>query len=273
MVENKILIPVDFTEASDKAIEFGIHIASKMQAGISLLHVYEDEGTTLEECEEKLAKLSHKINLRDDAFSDYLCHEGNIFQVIPEVASRSGFRLMILGAHGRKGLRQKFFGADIIKLLKRIPIPALVVRSGSVIPEAGFKTTVFPVGSHDAYERKIEAMYIIAGICDPEVHLYSIRKPGFEQTDKLRDNIMLAEERFSNKGIKYIRVDEDQNVFSVGFAKQTLSYANEVGANMISIMVNPTQEYAYFADSDKEAIIMNEHCIPVLCTSDAVLEV
>jgi hypothetical protein len=38
-------------------------------------------------------------------------------------------------------------------------------------------------------------------------------------------------------------------------------------------MVNPTQEYAYFADSDKEAIIMNEHAVPVLCTSNAEIEV
>jgi len=269
MVENKILIPVDFTEASDKAIEFGIHIASKMHAGISLLHVYEDGEMTLEECEEKLRTLSHAINTREDAFSDYVCQEGSIFDVIPSIASRSGFRMMILGAHGRKGLRQKFFGADILKLLKRVPIPALVVQKKSIMPEKGFRTTVFPVGSHDAYERKIEAMLIIAGLYEPEVHLYSISKPGFDQSEKLRENIRLAEQRFAEKGIKFFRVDEDQNVFSVGYAKQTLAYAKEIGANMISIMVNPTREHAYFADSDKEAIIMNEQGIPVLCTSDA----
>ena len=269
MVENKILIPIDFTEASDKAIQFGIHIASKMHAGISLLHVFEGDGMSMEECEEKLAELSHNINVRDDAFSDYICLEGKVIETISEVASKSPFRMMVLGAHGRRGLRQKFFGADILKLLKRIPIPALVVQENTLVPEKGFSTTVFPVGSHEAFERKIEAMFIIAGLCDPEVHLYSISKPGFDQTENLKQNILLSEERFAEKGIKYIRVDEDQNVFSVGFAKQTLAYAKEIDANLISIMVNPTQEYAYFADSDKESIIMNEQGIPVLCTSDA----
>ena len=62
-------------------------------------------------------------------------------------------------------------------------------------------------------------------------------------------------------------------LFSVGYAKQTLIYAEENNANLISIMVNPTQENAYFADSDKEAIIMNEHFIPVLCTSDAEAQI
>jgi len=272
MTKNRILIPVDFTPAADKAVEFAIHIAKKMHSDITLLHVFEDEGMSMQECEDKLNKISLAIST-EEINCDFICEAGSIFEVIPDMASKSEIRMMILGAHGRKGLRQKFFGADILKLLKKIPIPSLVVQQGSVMPEEGFKTTIFPVGSHDEYERKIEAMYIIAGLCDPEVHIYSISKPGFEQTEKLRENIVLSEKRFAKKGIRYMRVDEDQNVFSVGFAKQTLNYADEHKANLISIMVNPTQEHAYFADSDKEAIIMNEHCIPVLCTSDAEIDI
>ena len=44
MIENKILIPVDFTSAAEKAVEFGIYIANKMRAKISLLHVFDDDG-------------------------------------------------------------------------------------------------------------------------------------------------------------------------------------------------------------------------------------
>lgn len=273
MTENKILIPVDFTPAADKAVEFGKYLAQQGQFSISLLHVFEDEGLSVEACETRLQEISEEINAAGNVSCDWICEKGNIFSLIPDVASRNDFRMVVIAAHGRKGIRQKFFGADILKLLKQIPIPTLVVQKESRIPEKGFKTTIFPVGAHDAYERKIEAIYIIAGICDPEIHLYSIDKPGFEQSDKLRENIRLAEQSFKNKGIRYIRVDEDQNVFSVGFAKQTLKYASENGANLISIMVNTTREYAYFADSDKESILMNEHRIPVLCTSDAEAEV
>lgn len=273
MIENKLLIPVDFTAAADKAVEFAVFMAKKMHSDITLLHVFEDDGISLEECEDKLNKMALSINADQEFSCDFICEAGSIFEVIPEIACRSAYRMMVLGAHGRKGFRQKLFGADILKLLKKIPIPALVVQQGSVVPAEGFKTTIFPVGSHDAYERKIDAMYIIAGLCNPVVHIYSISKPGFEQTDKLRENILMAEERFAEKGISYKRIDEDQNVFSVGFAKQTLNYASAQRANLISIMVNPTQENAYFADSDKEAILMNEHCIPILCTSDAEEEV
>ena len=269
MIENRILIPVDFTAAADKAVEFGVYFGSRMHAKISLLHVFEDEGMTIQECEDKLTIMANEINDNKNVSCDFICEAGSIFEIIPEISSKSVYRMLVLRAHGRKGFRQKLFGADILKLLKRVPIPTLVVQEESSIPGSGFKTAIFPVGSHDEYERNINAMSIIAGLCDPQIHLYSISKPGFGQTGKLRENILLAENTFSEKGINYKRIVEDQNVFSVGFAKQTLKYAKDNNANLISIMVNPTRENVYFADSDKEAILMNEHRIPVLCTSDA----
>ncbi|MCK5079360.1 MAG: universal stress protein [Bacteroidales bacterium] len=273
MIENKILIPVDFSVAADKAVEFGVFLAKNSHFNISLLHVFEDDGLSLDACENKLREMAEKINATEDIFCDYHCEKGNIFNLIPDMASRSAFRMMVIATHGRKGIRQKFFGPDILKLLKQIPIPTLVVQENSIVPEDGFKSVIFPVGGHDKYDKKVEAMVFMAGLFDPEIHLYSISKPGFEQTEKLRDNISLAEARFSEKGIRYKRVAEDQSVFSVGFAKQTLLYADKSGADLITVMANPTRENYYFADSDKEALLTNEHNIPVLCASNAEVEI
>ncbi len=272
-MENRILIPVDFTDASDKAVEFGVFLAKKSQFTISLLHVFEDEGRSMDVCKTKLKEIADRVNESKGIQCDYFCEEGSIFTTIPEMASQNSIRMLVMATHGRKGLRQKFFGPDILKLLKRIPVPTLVVQEKSCIPEEGFKSVIFPVGGQDDYDKKVEAMVFVAGLFDPEIHLYSITKPGFEQTEKLRDNIILAESGFSEKGIRYKRVVEDQSVFSVGFAKQTLQYAEKNSADLITIMVNPTQENYYFADSDKESILTNELGIPVLCASDAEKEV
>ena len=267
MIENKILIPVDFTDATDKAIEFGKFLARQSQSDISLLHVFEDDGMSLEECEDKLESIADKIKT-ENISCDFICQQGNIFTVIPELAAKNSFRMMVIATHGRKGMRQKLFGPDILKLLKKTCIPTLVVQENSSVPQ-NFNTVIFPVGGHDEYQKQIDAMILFAGLFDPEIHLYSISKAGFEQTDKLKENIKLAEQCFSEKGINYKRVAEDQNVFSVGFAKQTLKYSSEIRADLITIMVSPTRENYYFADSDKEAILTNENCIPVLCASNA----
>jgi len=273
MVENSILIPVDFTPASEKAIEFGTLLAKKGHFNITLLHVFEDDGKTVEECDHKLKTLADKVSEDDEIFCDHLCEKGNIFTVIPKVAAKSIFRMMVIGTHGPKGIRQKFFGPDILKLLKKVCIPTLVVQENSMLMESGFNKAIFPVGGHDEYSKKIDAITTIAGLFDPEIHLYSISRAGFEQTEKLKENIKLAEKKFSDKGINYKRVTDDQKVFSVGFAKQTLQYSGEVKADLITIMANPTRENYYFADSDKVAILTNELQIPVLCASNAELEV
>jgi len=269
MSEHKILVPVDFSPASEKAIEFGSMLAKAGKFNMMLLHVFEDDGMSIKECDTKLKALSDKINAGGEVSCDFICEKGNIFDVIPHHAWKSPYRMMVIATHGRRGIRQKFFGADILKLLKKVSAPTIVVQENTPIIAEGIKTAIFPVGGHDNYEKKVEAMITMAGIFDPEIHVYSISKPGYEQSDKLKENVKLAEERFSEKGINFKRVAEDQNVFSVGFSKQTLKYSNQVNADLITIMANPTRDNYYFADSDKEAILVNDAGIAVLCVSNA----
>lgn len=268
MSDKKILIPVDFTDAADKAVSYGISIAKKNNCGISLLHVFDDGGMALDSCESMLKEMADQISQENNIACDFLCKKGNIFTVIPEISSNGNFLMMVIATHGARGFRQKVFGPDILKLLKKVCIPSLVVQKDCILPAEGIKSAVLPVGGHDEYDRMIDAMIIIAGIYNPEIQLYSIVKPGFEQSDKLKENIKKAENSFSEKGIEYKRVAEDQTVYSVGFAKQTLKYAKENNTDLIGIMVNATRENYYFADSDKQAILINEHNIPVLCASN-----
>jgi nucleotide-binding universal stress UspA family protein len=175
---------------------------------------------------------------------------------------------MVIGTHGFKGLREKFFGADILKLVKTLPIPVLVIQSKYDMPDAGFKTIVFPAGTHDSFVNIIDATIYIAKLFDSTVHLYTVDKPGVEWTAKLKENIELAREKFKASNISYTRVNEEQSSFSVGYSKQILQFAKTVHADMIALMSIPTKEHYYFADSDKEALLTNDACLPIICASD-----
>lgn len=272
MSKNNVLIPVDFTAAAARAVLFGVTIAKKMNSGISLLHVFEDDGLSVDACETKLRQIARQVQDEHGIETGIICKKGNIFSVIPAIASDPDYLIMVIATHGAKGIRQKVFGPDILKLLKKVCLPALVVQKDSLLPADGINSALLPVGGHDEYDRMIDSMITIAGLFDPEIHLYSIVKPGFEQSDNLRKNISMAETRFAEKGIHYKRVAEDQQVFSVGFAKQSIQYAKRHDLQLISIMVNATRENYYFADSDKQSILTNELNIPVLCASNAVAE-
>jgi hypothetical protein len=107
---------------------------------------------------------------------------------------------------------------------------------------------------------------LFATLFNTEVQLYSINKPGYEWPEQLVKNIEDATTSFTLNGVTMKRVKEEQEVYSQGYAKQTLLYAGSAGADLISMMSAPSDDYYYFAAADKEAILLNELHLPVLCT-------
>jgi nucleotide-binding universal stress UspA family protein len=261
---NRIIIPTDFTKAADAAIKQAAAIALKTQADLILLHVLGDILPTAEVSEKLLKEESARLTQEYGLNCEYMLKTGNIFDVIASEPCKTNYDLMVIGTHGVKGVRQKLFGADILKLVSKVPIPVLVVQEDSPLVET-FKKIILPVGSHDSFEDLLYAIKLFTGIYQTEVHLYSINKPGFEWPEQMKKNIEKAIDLFKTKGVQVIRVKEDQTVYSLGYAKQTLNYAKSVSADCICMMSIPSNEYYYFAQADKEHMLENETFIPVLC--------
>lgn len=263
-MKNKIIIPTDLTKAASQAIKQAAAIAVKTNASLTLLHVLNDKSPSEDEIKKILSAEAENIYSHGGIHSDIMIREGNIFEVIPHVACERDYDLMVLGTHGIRGIKQMLFGANILKLAEKIRIPALIIQEESPMIKS-LKKIVLPVSSHKSFDIAVDAVLLLAGIFDCEVHLYSIQKAGFDWPDQLIANIENATRKFEMKGVQMIRVREDQNVYSMGYAKQTLNYAHSVGADLICTMSVASKEYYYFADSDKENMILNEERIPILC--------
>lgn len=78
-------------------------------------------------------------------------------------------------------------------------------------------------------------------------------------------NIELAEKWCEAKGIRMIRVREEQEGFSTGYARQTIRYAHTAGANAIWMISAESRDYYSFAKDYKETVLLNEFLLPVLC--------
>jgi hypothetical protein len=215
-----------------------------------------------------MINIIQSLKVKYNLDSDYTIKKGSIFSDISKVACEDCYRLMVIGSHGFKGIREKFFGADILKLVKTIPVPVIVAQKNYSIPDGGIKNIILPAASHEDFHRIVEATTFIASMFDARVHLYTIEKPGQEWPEKLKSNIEKAKDTFDAHNIKYFRVNEHATTYSVGYSKQTLKYAEREGADLICLMSMPTKEFHYFADTDKEQLLTNEAGIPVLCTSD-----
>ncbi len=141
---------------------------------------------------------------------------------------------------------------------------ALVVQEDSPLVES-FRKIVLPFGSHDTFRFAVDAVLLFAAIYDVEVHLYSIYKPGFEWPVQMLANIEETIKKFEERGVRMIRIKEEQDGFSQGYARQTLQYAQKNGADILAMMSVASEEYYYMSKSYKEAILLNEFHLPVLC--------
>lgn len=266
MNTKKILVPCDFTPAAESAAYVAAAIAKLSGMSITLIHILGKDSEP--EAVAQLTELSKKITVDTSVLCDFQAVKGKLFSEITNAANDQIYRLMVIGSHGYKGIKEMFQGADILKLVKSIPVPVLVIQEGYEIPGDGIKSILMPASSHDDFHKKTNAIVFLAGLLDAEVHIYTVEKPGFTWSETMKLNIEKATHEFEAKNIRYKRVNEHQTAYSPGYSKQILQYARKINAGMIAVMSVPTSEYYYIADSDKERLLTNDLRIPVLAVSD-----
>jgi nucleotide-binding universal stress UspA family protein len=257
----KILVPFDFTEASEKALQQAVMLREEFPVHVELLHVIDSEKQA-REAEEHLSGIIKRFSEQNVSVG-FMVEKGGILTTINKVAAKGHFDLMLLGTHGPRGLRQNLLGADILKLLKESPCAAIVVQKTSE-PVDQFKRILLQVGSHDNYPSLVSSVKTIALASRAEVVIYTIRRPDESLPAHLVENKENTIRDFDASGVKYREVTEDASVYSFGFAKQALMYAENNGVDLIAIMPHSSAENSYFANADKERLLVNERGIAVL---------
>jgi nucleotide-binding universal stress UspA family protein len=265
-MKQPILVPTDLTDVASKAIRQAAVIAKKGNTSLVLLHVLNEKSPSREEAAARMQKDAQHVKELFGIDCEILFREGNIFDEIPQVDCEKCYDMVVIGTHGKHGLKQHLMGAYILKLVNLLKTPALVIQEESSLLE-NFSSLLMPVSSHAGFHRNIEAVMTMARIFGAEIHLYSVHKPGYDWPPQLLKNIEDARIAFETNGIRFQRVKEEQTVFSQGYAKQTLLYSQTHGTGMISLMSSPSEDYYYFATADKEALMLNELHLPVLCIS------
>jgi nucleotide-binding universal stress UspA family protein len=264
-MKKPVLVPTDLTDVGSKAVHQAGIIAKKAGTSVTLLHVLNEKSPSREEALKQLNEESLRVRKLTGKECEILLREGSIFEKIPQVTCENGFELLVIGTHGKHGIKQHLMGAYILKLVNRIHIPVVVVQD-ETLPIENIRTLVLPVSSHPDFLKEVDSVMLVSSLFGSEVHLYSVHKPGFDWPAQLLKNIEDATAVFELNGVQMKRIREEQEVFSAGYAKQTLLYAASIGADMISMMSAPSDDYYYFAAADKEALLLNELHLPVLCT-------
>jgi nucleotide-binding universal stress UspA family protein len=128
MKTRKILVPIDFSGGSKKALRYAVHFAKELRACIILLHVVQPAGDVYED------ELVHRLRAWADEFvpggisAQIQMRTGPEAIEIVKEAKNPGVSLMIISTHGRTGRAHSLAGSLAENLVQLAPCPVLVVR-------------------------------------------------------------------------------------------------------------------------------------------------
>jgi len=160
MTFKNILIPVDFSDFSDKALEYALHLAEKFSARITLFHavvLFQDdvgEEQRLQDYEDWVKKREELILTQMNKNRVKAKNRGiivetavdrgvNAADVILEYLDNGNFDLIVMGTHGRTGLKHMLLGSVSEKVVRLSPLPVLTIHRS--IPEFKLKKILVPM--------------------------------------------------------------------------------------------------------------------------------
>lgn len=150
MKTRKILIPIDFSEASRRAMRYGLEFARDLGAEATLLHAYAlpnavlPDGSVILADAQLLASVVDEVDrlmrsaLEEAALFDAPVSsqtvQGDAAKEIVRVADEGGYDLIVMGTHGRTGMGRLLAGSIAEEVMRRAPCAVLTVKAPRPAP-------------------------------------------------------------------------------------------------------------------------------------------
>lgn len=143
----QLLVPVDGSPTSIKALDTAIGLARLYGARIRLFHVvdeldhvsgFETPKTYREDLvplmraggEKMLAQMRRRVSEQDVVCDSVLVESGvgRIYEQVAEEAWQVHADMVVLGSHGRRGVARMLMGSDAEQIVRHSTVPVLVVK-------------------------------------------------------------------------------------------------------------------------------------------------
>jgi nucleotide-binding universal stress UspA family protein len=138
-----ILVPTDFSEHADRALDYAVELATRFGATLHLIHAIPVPAMGVHEIGvaynamaiASLTKAAQEaLDARKARYRERLeiasarCEIGDARDVIDRAAETLGVDLIVMGTHGRRGIRRFLLGSVAETVVRSAPCPVLTVR-------------------------------------------------------------------------------------------------------------------------------------------------
>ena len=256
-----ILVPWDFSQMAEYALEHAVKFSGIKGNPITLLHVVKSSKEMLE-AEKKLETVADVTSKKFNVTPNFVVKEGNIFSTITEIANSEGAELVIMGTHGIKGM-QRFTGSWALKVIAGTNVPFVVVQAPP--QNKPIENIVFPINFKTEDKEKLAwANYLSKlyktkiRICKPDVTDSLLKR-------KITQNLVFSRKYLDERGINY---DITTVEGTESLSEATIKFAKKIETDLILIVTTkePTLQ-DFILGADEQKIIANKDKIPVMCVN------
>jgi nucleotide-binding universal stress UspA family protein len=271
----KIIVPVDFSEYSEFALQTAALLAEKYNADIYALHMldaneFSISGSSsnqqersiflLKLAEQKFTNFLDKDYLKNVNLVPVIKHY-KVFSEVNSFAEKEKADFIVMGSHGTSGIKDFFYGSNTEKVVRYASVPVLIVKNRPL--NIDFKDVVVAT---DFSEESIPAFRNVLKRLDflnARKHLLYVNLPdeNFRTTsemDKMANNFLMEVEGNVDRLINVNFVSEKS------IEKGILNFSNAIGADLISVITHGRKGLSHiFAGSISEDV-GNHSTLPVI---------
>jgi nucleotide-binding universal stress UspA family protein len=254
----KILVPIDFTAATENALSYAIQLPSVKE--VLLFHVI-SKGGDVEKSTSQLAALADKYRNAFSGMFSISVKEGNIFDQIGEEALEMHCDLIVMGTHGISGMQQ-FLGSRAMKVITNSKTPYILVQKKPFPPA---NKMLVPVDYTKENKQVIPFLSTLAKLLGAKVLLTS-QDPGKDEfiKNKLDNNTSYYKNALASMDVLPEVVEQKFNYEKRH--KSIVDVALKYDADMIVTAIDPKVGVVdYIMGVEEQKIVANEAQIPVLC--------
>lgn len=268
----RILVPVDFSQRAEEALQIAAQIAKKTGATIYLLHLidlpsdevgmFHDGVPTgpaalilMQNAREKFKELLDKDYLQDVQVEDYVDFN-KPFEGISDYAKEKNVDLIVMGSHGLSDIQSFFVGSNTEKVVRTSEIPVLVIKKP--VENFDLKNVVFASNfQEDECPVCFEKIASFLKLYEPVIHLLRVNtQTGFMATYESEELI----QNFVNK-IKDVYPPDKitRNIYDDYSVQEGIfHFADKVGADLIALSTHGRQGILHFLQNSIAEDVVNK---------------
>lgn len=272
MIDKHILVPVDFSNDSIRALEYAILLANQLSYNIRLIHVKRrnadyDASFNLSDFDEVLKSgikdnfenLTKQFRSQVKGTIDYRIREGRIYTEISNQAKYGDASLIVMGTHGVSGFEEKWVGSNAYRVVNHALCPVVTVRYN--FPMRPIKKIVLPIDATIESRQKVPFIVELAQIFNAELHVISVRDNNRTSTKK-----KLAE--YSKHVKQYLERRKIDTIYDSikgkNLSEICIEYSLMMDADMIAIMTDQPEKTRRLWMGQYSQQMVNHSPIPII---------